>query len=37
MIFILALISCYFNNPGTSTVFILHYRRTKLYGFKEKK
>lgn len=37
MIFILTLISCYFNNPGTSTVFILLYRKTELYGFSGKK
>lgn len=37
MIFILTLISCYFNNPGTSTVFILLYRKTELYGFRGKK
>lgn len=37
MIFILTLISCYFNNPGTSTVFILLYRKAELYGFSGKK
>lgn len=34
MIFILTLISCYFNSSGTSAAFILLYRKTELYGFR---
>lgn len=37
IIFILTLISCYFISSGTSAAFILLYRKTELYGFREKK